>query len=75
MGEDEVLAAAVDIQGQIFLAHGRAFDMPAGTALAPGAFPEGLAGLGRLPQGKVQGILLLFTGSHAGMQSLMSLPT
>ena len=66
MGEDEVLTAAVDIQGKIFLAHGRAFDMPAGTALAPGAFPEGLARLGRLPQGKVQRILLFFTGSHTG---------
>ena len=66
MGEDEVLAAAVDIQRQIFLAHGRAFDMPAGTALAPGTFPEGFAGLGRLPQGKVQRVLLFFTGGHAG---------
>ena len=66
MGENEILTTAMDVQRQIFLAHGRAFDMPAGTAFAPGAFPERFAGLGRLPQGKVQRILLFFTGSHAG---------
>ena len=38
MGEHEVHAAAVDIEGfaEVFLAHRRAFDMPAGPPLPPG---------------------------------------
>jgi len=39
-------------------AHGRALDVPAGTAGAPGGFPGGLACLGVLPQHEVQGVLL-----------------
>ena len=65
MGEDEVLAAAVDVQRQVGLAHGRAFDVPAGPSLAPGAFPEGLAGFGGLPEGEIQRIFLFFAGGHA----------
>ena len=39
--------------------HGRALRVPTGTALAPGRRPAGLAGLGGLPQGKVQRISLV----------------
>ena len=60
MGEHQVGAAAMDVEGQIqiLLGHRRAFDMPAGTTLAPGGFPRGLAGLGGLPDGEVQRIAL-----------------
>ncbi len=36
--------------------HGGAFNVPAGAARAPGAFPGGFAGLGALPEGKVHRI-------------------
>ena len=39
--------------------------MPAGTALAPGAVPGGLAGLGGLPEGEIQRIFLFFARRHA----------
>ena len=45
--EYKVLTAAMDIDGlsEITAAHSRAFNVPAGTALTPGRFPVGLAGL------------------------------
>ena len=51
MREDQVVAAAVDIDlftefGEV---HGRAFDVPAGTALAPRAIPGNFTGLGGFP--------------------------
>src|SRR6185437_11567795 len=41
MGELEVHSAAVNIEllTEVFSAHSRAFDMPAGKAFAPGALP------------------------------------
>ena len=41
VGEDEIDAAAMDVEGlaQKRLAHRRAFDVPAGAALAPRAIP------------------------------------
>ena len=68
VGEDQVRAAAVDVEGraQIFAGHGRAFDVPAGPALAPGAVPGGFAGLGRLPQGEIQGVPLHVVHVHPG---------
>ena len=58
--EHQVGPAAVDVEGQsqVLLGHGRALDVPARTALAPGGFPRRLAGLGRLPQGEVQLVAL-----------------
>ena len=55
VGEDEVHAAAVDVEAfaQQPDRHGRALDVPAGPARAPGRLPRRLAGLGRLPQGEV----------------------
>ena len=46
VGKDQVLAAAMDIEGlaEIFPAHGRAFDMPAGAARSPGTVPGRFAG-------------------------------
>ena len=68
VGKNQVKAAAVDIEAfsQIFIGHGGAFDMPAGTALAPGAFPGGLAGFCLFPQSKVGGIPLAAVYSHPG---------
>ena len=60
VGEEQILAAAVNIEGfaQVFHAHGAALNVPAGTAHAPGAGPGRLAGLLRLPYGKIGGVLL-----------------
>ena len=60
VGEDEVLTAAVEVDGlaQMGAAHGAALDVPARTAHAVGAFPCGLAGLCGLPHGKVGGVFL-----------------
>jgi hypothetical protein len=61
MGEHQVRAAAVDVEAhaQQLLGHRRALDVPTRPPLAPGRRPAGvLAGLARLPQGEVQGILL-----------------
>ena len=67
MGEDEVEAAAVDIQRKrdVLFAHGRAFDVPAGASPSPRAFPVGLTGLGAFPQGEVQRVFLFVAGRHA----------
>src|SRR5207249_967297 len=53
--EDQIQAAAVDVEvrAQVLHAHGRALDVPAGTAGTPGAVPGRLAGLRRLPEGEV----------------------
>ena len=58
--EHEVGAAAVDVEGkpQVLARHGRALDVPAGTAHAPGRLPRRLAGLGGLPQREVQRVAL-----------------
>ena len=49
--EDQVVPATVDVDlfaenGQV---HGRALDVPAGTAFAPRGFPGRFAGLGAFP--------------------------
>ena len=79
VGEDQVLAAAVDIDGlaQVAVGHGGALDMPAGTAGAPGGIPGGLPGLRCLPQGKIHGVLLLLAHVDPGsgleiLQGLMA---
>ena len=77
VGENQVLAAAVDVNGlaQIAPGHSGALDMPAGTALAPGGAPARLAGLRSLPQGEVHGVLLDFAGRNTrpGLQVLKRL--
>ena len=67
MGEYEILAAAVDVEGlpQVGHAHGRTLDMPAGPARTPGAVPGRFAGLGGFPQGEVHGIALVLPGGDA----------
>ena len=76
--EEQVLAAAVDIERltQVGGAHGRALDVPAGAAHSPGAFPGGFAGFLRLPEGKVQRVLLDLVHAHAraALQVLQVLP-
>ena len=59
MRENEVTAAAVEVKGiaEVLMAHGRAFDVPARTAFAPGAVPCRFARFSTLPEGKVHGIV------------------
>lgn len=59
--EDEILAAAVDIQrlAEVFHAHRRAFDMPARTAHPPRRFPRRLARLLRFPDGEIHRMALV----------------
>ena len=61
MRKGQVGTAAVDIDrgAQVAVHHGGALGVPTGTALAPGARPAGLAGLGGLPQGKVERVVLV----------------
>ena len=61
MREGKVGAAAVDVDrsAQVAMHHSGALGVPTGTALAPGARPAGLAGLGGLPQGKVERVVLV----------------
>ena len=61
MREGKVGAAAVDVNrgAQVAMHHGGALGVPTGAALAPGARPAGLAGLGGLPQGKVERVVLV----------------
>ena len=60
VGKLEVRATAMDVEviAQSAGGHGGAFDMPAGAAGAPGGSPGGLARLGGLPEGEVQGVTL-----------------
>src|SRR3989442_13866507 len=62
MRKDEVLPAAVEIEGlaEILHGHGRALDVPPRTARTPGAGPRRLAQLGSFPEREVQGIALRF---------------
>ena len=60
MREDQVTAAAMEIKGfaQILHAHGRTFNMPAGTAGTPRALPCRLARFSGFPQRKIHRITL-----------------
>ena len=66
MGEYQILTTRMNINfiTQIFFAHNRAFNMPAGTSVAPGGLPVRLSLLLRLPKYKVKRILLLVFSSH-----------
>jgi hypothetical protein len=68
VGKLQVLAAAVQIEIAAEQAgrHGRALDVPAGPAVAPGRCPGGLAGLGVLPEDEIQGIELRIVDLHPG---------
>ena len=58
--KNEIEAAAVDVEAlaQIGLAHGRALDVPAGPAAAPGALPARQIRGRRLPQYEIAGVAL-----------------
>src|SRR5689334_14154849 len=60
MRKHQIVAAAVnvDLPAQLLEVHRRALDMPAWAALAPGARPEWLAGLGCFPEREVGRALL-----------------
>ena len=64
VGELQIRAAAVNVKRlpEQFVAHGRTFDVPAGTAVAPRAFPRRFAWFGGFPQHKVQRVA--FVGIH-----------
>ena len=74
MGEEQVLATAVHIDGlaQILDGHGAAFDMPSGSARTPRAFPGRLPGLLALPQRKVHDVFLalLYLDPGSGLQAV-----
>ena len=61
MGEDQIHAAAVDVQrlAKIGAAHGRAFDVPAGAAASPSTFPPRQGLVARLPQHEIGRIALV----------------
>ena len=61
VGEDQVGAAAVQVDGRAQLAHGqrRALDVPAGPAPAPQRVPRRLVGRRRLPQHEVERVALV----------------
>ena len=65
--EFEVHTAAVDVEmfAERGSAHHRAFDMPAGAALAPGAVPTGFAGLRRFPQHEIERVVFRFVHRDA----------
>ncbi len=68
VGENQVLPAAMDVQSlsQVFQGHGTTLNMPARSALPPGAIPGWLPGLSCLPQDKVHRVLFCFTRVNAG---------
>ena len=77
VGEHQVLAAAVDVDGlaQVLHTHGGALDVPAGAALAERRLPVGLAGLSGLPQREVHRMLLVLVhlDARASLQILQVL--
>ena len=56
----QILAAAVNVEmlAEQFGTHGRTFDVPARTAIAPGRSPERLALFGVLPEHEIKRVLL-----------------
>ncbi len=74
MGEDEIVAAAVNVDGfaQVVQAHARAFDVPARSSRSPWAFPERLARLGRFPEREIAGefLTLVLFQPGAGLAAL-----
>ena len=68
MREDQVGAAAVDVEilAEVFPGHGGAFDMPARSAMAPGAVPARQVRRGGFPQYEVAGVALVRGDVDAG---------
>src|SRR5262245_63533548 len=66
--KDQVLAAAVEIEGHPEVLHGHrgALDVPARASRAPRALPRGLARLGALPQREIAWVALALVHFHAG---------
>ena len=61
MRKDKIVAAGMNIEifTEMFAAHSRAFDVPAGSAVAPFAFPGRLSFFCFFPEGKVERIFFL----------------
>src|SRR5699024_9525847 len=72
VGELKVRSTSMDIEGlaKVGGAHRRAFDMPSGSPVAPGAWPRWLIGFGGFPEREVAGMLFTvvdgdaFAGAH-----------
>ena len=62
--ENQILPAAMDVEvgAEVFLAHGRAFDMPAGASPPPRAVPARRVVVARLPQHEIRRVPLV--GCH-----------
>ena len=63
--KDQILTAAVDIEGEEGLVHRRTFDMPARAPFAPGTRPGRFPGFGAFPESEVQIVFFFFAGGHA----------
>ena len=65
--ENKIGSAAMEINGisQVMGRHGRAFNMPAWSSLAPRAFPERFTRLCCLPKGKVARVSLFIVDFNA----------
>ena len=68
VGEDQVLATAVNVQScaQVGHGHGGALYVPARPAGSPGAFPRWLTHAGALPQHKVHGVFFALVHFYSG---------
>ena len=69
VGELVLQSAAVDVDGlaEVLHAHDRAFEVPAGETHPPGAGPlHDVVGLGLLPEGEIDGVLLVRRRLDAG---------
>ncbi len=67
MREKQVFSTTVDIKcgAQVVVAHHRTLQMPARTALPPGAWPEGLPRLGLFPERKIHGMAFFFVHGYS----------
>src|SRR5690606_16654093 len=74
--EDQIYTATVNVEvlAEVFQRHGAAFQVPAGTALAPRTRPEvgAILGLARLPEGeigdRVLAVFIAVSGGGGGFQ-------
>ena len=68
VGEDQVVTPAVDVEAvaQQVERHGHALDVPAGSSRSPRRVPRGLAGLGCLPEGEVEWVILVIVHFDPG---------
>src|SRR5258708_32560336 len=61
MGEEKIDATAVNVEhlAKVLFSHGRAFEMPAGPAITPWAFPAGVRAFAWFPKHEIHRIWLI----------------